>query len=182
MPIDRRLFLACAAGAGAGLAAGLALPALKRQPPPPAPDMDPGPYARQRFLDHWNCTQAVMESLAGPGGLSPEHARLVSTPFAAGMWGGLTCGAVTGALMALGLRLGRAEDADGPGTDRCKAAARALLANLGASHGRLDCSALLGVDMATDEGIALAASRGLFKSRCPVLVESCAREAWKLLA
>lgn len=186
MPLDRRLFLACACSAGAGLAAGIALPAivpaLSPALGPPPPGADPGPYARERFLAHWNCTQAVLEALAGPAGLAPEEMRRIATPFAAGMWSGLTCGAATGAMMALGLRFGRATDGDSAAMDRTRDKTRQLVATLRARHPSLDCSALLGVDMATDQGMRQAADRGLFKTLCPGLVETCAREAWRLMA
>jgi hypothetical protein len=47
--------------------------------------------------------------------------------------------------------------------------------------GSLSCSALLGSDMATAEGVKLAADRGLFKSFCPGVVEASVRELQHLL-
>jgi hypothetical protein len=43
-------------------------------------------------------------------------------------------------------------------------------------------AALLGGDMSTDAGIKEAADKGLFESKCSVLVEASTREALRLMA
>jgi len=106
----------------------------------------------------------------------------ITTPFAAGMWNGLTCGAVTGAMMAIGMRYGRTNAGDAKATDLTKVKMRDLMTAMTGQFGDLNCSALLGTDMATDEGIKEAAAKGLFKSKCPLLVEAAAREAARLMA
>lgn len=188
MSIDRRSFVtgACC-GAVAVAAVGAALPLLtpatsSAQPAVLPSGADPAAYARERFLSHWNCTQAVLESLSGHAGMDAEAVRRITTPFAAGMWNGLTCGAVTGAMMALGMRFGRATDGDGKAMDVTKVKMRELAAAMRAQFGNLDCSALLGTDMATDAGVSQAADKGLFKSKCPLLVEAAVKEAAKLMA
>ena len=135
----------------------------------------------QRFLSHWNCTQAVLESLAGQTGMPQEMIARITTPFAAGMWNGLTCGAVTGAMMAIAMRHGRTHDNDAKAVDVTKVKTREFMKAMADRFGDLNCSALLGTDMATDEGIKEAADKGLFKSKCPVLVEAAAREAARLM-
>jgi len=51
----------------------------------------------------YNCAQAVLVPFAEEIGLDPETAFRVSANFGGGMKMGSVCGAVTGALMALGL-------------------------------------------------------------------------------
>ena len=178
MAVNRRMFVAGACCAGAALVAGVS---LKAAPPSVAPAGAEAPaFARERFLSHWNCTQAVLEALGPTAGLTPEAVTRVTTPFAAGMWSGLTCGAVTGAMMALGMRYGR--DSDGASPEAVKLRVRQLVAAMKGEFGNLDCSALLGTDMATDAGIQEAAGKGLFKSKCPLLVEAAARAALKLMS
>lgn len=56
------------------------------------------------------CAEAVLRALAEAlgGPLSPEQAAALGTPFCHGMGGGgCTCGALTGAIAAVGLHLGR---------------------------------------------------------------------------
>ena len=178
MALSRRVFVVGGCCAAAALGAGLM---LKKQAPAAMPQgADPGAFAKERFLSHWNCTQAVWEALGPTTGVGPEALTRLTTPFAAGMWCGLTCGAVTGAMMALGMRSGR--DSDSASPDEVKVKVRALVAAMTNSFGDLNCSALMGTDMATDEGVKQAAAKGLFKSKCPLLVEAATRQAMALMA
>lgn len=52
---------------------------------------------------HYGCSQAVFIPVAEALGMDPDTAYKLSQHFRAGMLTGGTCGAVTGALMALGL-------------------------------------------------------------------------------
>ena len=52
---------------------------------------------------HYNCAQSVLVPFAGKCGISEEQAYKTAANFGAGMKIGSVCGAVTGALMALGL-------------------------------------------------------------------------------
>lgn len=82
---------------------------------------------------HYNCAQAVLVPFAEEMGLTTEQAAAVAAHFGSGMRMGATCGAVTGALMALGI-LGRKEPA-----------ARALLHEFRQGEGAVDCAHLLAV-------------------------------------
>lgn len=89
---------------------------------------------------HYNCAQAVVVSFAEEMGLTEEQAFQLASHFGSGMRHGSTCGAVTGALMVLGMT-GRDQGAD----------ASALLSRVREQHGALDCAALL--KSAHDRGI-----------------------------
>jgi C_GCAxxG_C_C family probable redox protein len=183
MVLTRRAVLGGVCCAGVGFASGLALPSsAKSSPVPLPPGADAPAWAMQRFLSHWNCTQAVLESLAVQADISAEMITRITTPFAAGMWNGLTCGAATGVMMAIGMRYGRTQDGDAQATDVIKVKMRELIKAMTGQFGDLNCSALLGTDMATDAGVQEAASKGLFKSKCPLLVEAATREAARLMA
>lgn len=52
---------------------------------------------------HYNCCQSVLIPFAQECGLSHEAANALGSNFGAGMRRGATCGAVTGALMVLGM-------------------------------------------------------------------------------
>lgn len=58
---------------------------------------------------HYNCAQSVLIPFAREAGLTEAQAMALAENFGAGMRHGSTCGAVTGALMALGA-LGYKED------------------------------------------------------------------------
>ena len=62
--------------------------------------------AVERFKKGFNCSQAVFGTFSEQVGLDCETACKVATGFGGGMRMGGTCGAVTGAFMALGLKYG----------------------------------------------------------------------------
>lgn len=80
---------------------------------------------------HYNCAQAVLVTFAKDMGMTEEQAFRLGAHFGSGMRHGSTCGAVTGALMVLGML----------GFDEQEAAA--LLRQVREGHGALDCAALL---------------------------------------
>lgn len=80
---------------------------------------------------HYNCAQAVLIPFAQEAGLTEAQANALAENFGAGMRHGATCGAVTGALMALGA-LGYKEET-----------ARALLRAFREREGDLTCAQLL---------------------------------------
>ncbi len=59
---------------------------------------------------HHNCAQAVLEAFAPECGLTQEQAAKLGAHFGSGMKIAATCGAITGALMVIGL-LGGGDDA-----------------------------------------------------------------------
>lgn len=173
----RRSFLKVAGCcAGAALAVGLTPPTATAVPTPPTGTGLPD-WASARFLSHWNCSQAVLEAFAPRYGMSPEAAQRVATAFAGGMGDGRACGAMTGAYMALGLAMG----AEGPDPDTMAAAAR-LTAAMREEFGDMGCSALMGEDMSTPEGVEAAGAKGLFTTTCPRLVEAAVRLVQRELA
>ena len=58
------------------------------------------------FKNGFNCAQAVLAAFAEGFGLSEEMALKVATQFGGGARKGEMCGAVSGALMVLGLKFG----------------------------------------------------------------------------
>lgn len=81
---------------------------------------------------HYGCSQAVFIPMAEAMGMDTETAFQLSAHFRAGMLQGEVCGAVTGALMALGLAKAGPKQAT------------ELLDRVRANHqGTLDCKTLL---------------------------------------
>ncbi len=86
---------------------------------------------RASLEPHYNCCQSVLIPFAGEMGLTEEQARALGTHFAGGMKHGSTCGALTGALMVLGM------------SGRGEADAAALLRKFREDRGALTCVELL---------------------------------------
>jgi C_GCAxxG_C_C family probable redox protein len=128
--------------------------------------------ALQLFKEGANCAQAVLGSFRDITGLERDASIRVAASFGGGMKQALTCGAVTGALMVLGLKYGSADHTDMKEKARITAITRDFAARFRARHGTLSCLELLGIDISTKEGHDAAAARGLFKTQCPLFISS----------
>jgi C_GCAxxG_C_C family probable redox protein len=99
-----------------------------------------------------NCSQAVLETYAEEMGLSVENARKVASAFAGGMGMGAECGAVTGALMVIGMKHGKITDKDAVADKETFSRVAKLVEDFKKAHGDISCSNLLGIDMGTPGG------------------------------
>ena len=138
--------------------------------------------ASSRFSEGFSCSQSVLAAFAPELGLDVDAALRVSAAFGGGVGRtGGTCGVVTGALMALGLKYG-ATVADPAAKELTYAKARDFVAKFEARHGATDCADLLGVNIGTPEGQAAAREANLFKTTCPGLVASAAEIVGQMIA
>jgi C_GCAxxG_C_C family probable redox protein len=148
----------------------------------PTPAPTPEQIALELFEQGFTCGQAVLAAFADRHGLGREAALRVACAFGGGVArSGGTCGAVNGALMAIGLQHGRTTIEDEAARERTYDATRTFLARFREAHGSDVCRELLGFDLGTAEGLAAAASAGLFKTRCPGYVGGAARIVSTLL-
>ncbi|HEX9048955.1 MAG TPA: C-GCAxxG-C-C family protein [Anaeromyxobacter sp.] len=139
-------------------------------------DIDPAALAETLFDQGFTCGQAVLAAFAGKHGLDRDAALRVACAYGGGVARtASTCGAVNGALMAIGLAHGRTRVEDGAARDRTYETARAFLDRFRAEHGSDQCRDLLGVDIGNAAGAEAAAKAGLFRTRCPIFVRSAAR-------
>lgn len=134
------------------------------------------------FADGHNCAQAVLGALAPGLGLDRETAVRLATGFGVGLSMGETCGAVSGAILAIGLAYGGA----GPDGTEAKLATYALAGEFfdafAKVHGGLRCRELIGCDPSTPEGMLVARTEGRFGSICAGLVGTAAAIAADMLA
>lgn len=148
----------------------------------PSPRSSPESVALALFEQSFTCGQAVLAAFADRYGIELETALRLGCAFGGGIarTGGL-CGAVAGALMAIGLAHGRAKVEDVAAREKTYEAVRAFLAAFRAEHGSAICRDLLGHDISTPEGSAAASRAGVFKTRCPELVRTATRVASTLV-
>jgi C_GCAxxG_C_C family probable redox protein len=131
--------------------------------------------AEALFREGFSCSQAVLMAFAAGLGMHETQAALVSSAFGGGMARhGWTCGAVTGALMAIGLHAGHAAAQDTATKDDLYARAQALVARFEERHGTTACRQLVGADMLDAAERQAAADRGVFTTLCPQLVRTAA--------
>jgi C_GCAxxG_C_C family probable redox protein len=135
------------------------------------------------FFDQgYSCSQAVLAAFAGVFELPIDQALRLAAPFGGGIsHTGQMCGAVSGALMALGLRYGATSGDDKVTKERMYRIAQAFQQQFTTRFGSVTCPGLLGVDISTPAGLAQARQQNIFKSICPGLVRAAAVMAAELM-
>jgi C_GCAxxG_C_C family probable redox protein len=87
---------------------------------------------------------------------------------------GKTCGAVTGAIMAIGLKYGRSKIEDVESKEKTYGLVRDYIDKFIKINGSITCNKLLDCDINTPEGLRHAVDNNLFKTVCPDFVRSSA--------
>jgi len=106
-------------------------------------------------------------------------ANRIASPFGGGIARqGETCGAVTGALMVLGLRFGPQA---GEGKDAIYAKSQQLLGHFREQHGSILCKQLIRFDISQAVELQRARDRRVFQEICPNLVRTAARLVQNML-
>jgi C_GCAxxG_C_C family probable redox protein len=120
--------------------------------------------ALQTFSEGFNCAQAVFMTFAEQLGLDTETAAKISSGFGGGMHIGSTCGAVTGAFMAISLKFGEGKKRT---YDKTAEFSEKFLER----NPSLKCPDLLGVDVRIEEELTKAKQDGLFRKVCDNLIK-----------
>ena len=138
--------------------------------------MNKSDAAEQLFREHANCAQSVLVPFAAEFGVDTSTAAHIASGFGGGiarLQG--TCGAITGACMALGLAIGAHEPDATKAKDETSAAFREFQKRFVEQHGATTCRALLNVDLNTEEGRAEHARNDLRTTVCTPCVRDAAR-------
>ncbi|HHH72528.1 MAG TPA: C_GCAxxG_C_C family protein [Sulfuricurvum sp.] len=133
--------------------------------------MDKKAKAVESFAQGHLCSQSILAAFCDELGLERETALKLSQGFGGGFArSGETCGAVTGALMVLGLKYGTAQKGETQEKAATYAKVNAFLEQFKARHGSITCRELLCCDISTQEGHDQAQNDGHFATVCPKLV------------
>jgi C_GCAxxG_C_C family probable redox protein len=127
------------------------------------------------FTEGFNCSQSIFSTYAPELGLDREATLKMSCSFGAGMsMMGETCGAVNGALMVIGLKLGNISADDIESKERTYAVVRDFISRFIQCNGSIKCKDILGCDISTTEGLEMAKEKQLITTLCPKFVEDAA--------
>lgn len=118
----------------------------------------------------YNCAQIVFAHGAEVLGFDKNTALKIAGPFGSGMYEGETCGCVTGALMALGLKYGQSEDYDLESKKRTTEMTNKFQDIFASEYESLKCRDLLGINVTLPGNRAKAAESGVLKL-CPELMK-----------
>jgi C_GCAxxG_C_C family probable redox protein len=127
------------------------------------------------FQEGFSCSQAVLCAYAPRFGLDRELALRVSGAFGSGMGRtGATCGAVTGALMVIGLKYGKINPEDDEAKEKTYALVQEFVDRFRQRNRSTLCKELLGYDLSTPAGREQARETGISAALCPGFVRDAA--------
>jgi C_GCAxxG_C_C family probable redox protein len=125
------------------------------------------------FRQGFSCSQAVLGVFAGDYGLDRTTAFRISQGFGAGIaYTDEICGAVSGAVMVIGLRYGRTRAEDIAARDKTYAVVTEFLQEFEKRSGSVSCTGLLGYNLSVPEQAAEAKEKKIIPARCPEFVRS----------
>lgn len=119
-----------------------------------------------------DCSQVVFGYGAECQGFDKDTAWKIAACFGGGMFRGETCGCVTGALMALGLKYGHHELGDMEAKGELMEVLKEFTDAFTDENGSLICKELIKYDVSDPEQLAAARESGIMMELCPKLAAS----------
>ncbi len=123
-----------------------------------------------QFQKSIHCSQVVLGEVAEELGYDREEALRMAAPFGAGMFRGDTCGAVTGAMIAIGMKYGHFQPGDQEQDALCREKVAEFQQRFMEKHGTTICRELISYDFSQPGAFARAAESGVFLEVCPAFV------------
>jgi C_GCAxxG_C_C family probable redox protein len=135
------------------------------------------------FRNGFNCSQSVLAAFGTDYGMSEDNCLRTGCAFGAGMGRQqLTCGAVTGALMVLGLKYGKAIGDPDERKQETYHKTREFSAEFTRLNGSSSCRELLnGLDMNDEADHRKIVDLGLFEKNCEKYVSDSVRILEKIM-
>jgi len=123
------------------------------------------------FKSGFTCSSAVFSAFSDELGLDGKTAKKIACGFGAGISkSGNICGAVSGAIMVIGLRYGKTRVGDDAATDQTRLLVSEFLEEFTRRHGSVNCTELLGYNLGNASEYQNAREKKLFVTKCPELV------------
>ncbi|HNW28310.1 MAG TPA: C-GCAxxG-C-C family protein [Spirochaetota bacterium] len=124
--------------------------------------MSKGELAAERFRNGLNCSQSVLATYGPALGLDEKTCIRIASPFGGGI-GHVqeVCGALSGAIMAIGLKHGEGSELR-ERRDRVIELTQEFIGEFKKRKGSIFCRDLLGCDITTKEGLVKAREQGAF--------------------
>ncbi|PKM49764.1 MAG: hypothetical protein CVV02_14235 [Firmicutes bacterium HGW-Firmicutes-7] len=123
------------------------------------------------FNNGFNCSQAVLSVFCDDLGFDKETALKISSGFGGGMRRGEVCGAVTGAIMAIGLKEGHYIEGDMETKTKVNELVKKFESMFEQLNGTIICKKLLNYDPSNAAELVIIKEKGLFDTICPKLIE-----------
>lgn len=133
------------------------------------------------YSNNFNCTQGVFTAYAVERGIDEKLALKLATNFGGGARKGEMCGAVSGALMVLGLLYGHSESEDLETKARSYALSEEYMDRFIRENGSVVCREILGYDLSKPEEREKIMEKNLFRTFCPEVIRSAVEILDRLL-
>lgn len=126
------------------------------------------------FNNSFNCAQSVFTSFGPELGLSEDECLKIATAFGAGMGKQQhVCGAVSGALMVLGLKFGKALNDPENNKENTYDKTAEFLKTFESNNGSIYCKQLLrDLDMNNEKDLHKIKDLGLFENECESYIKN----------
>lgn len=123
------------------------------------------------FKNGFTCSSAVFSAFSEEMGLDSETAKKIACGFGAGISKtGNICGAVSGAILVIGMKYGKTKIGDDAATEKTRSLVRKFVQEFTQRHGSINCTELLGYNLNHPEEYEKAREKKLFVTKCPDLV------------
>ncbi|NLV26445.1 MAG: C_GCAxxG_C_C family protein [Methanomicrobiales archaeon] len=143
---------------------------------------DPVAVSSDLFAQGYNCSQSVFTAFAKENGLDPSMALKIATSYGGGIGRtGNVCGAVSGAILAIGLTHGMDSLQETEKKEKCYALDQEFIEKFTAKFGSINCTKLLGYNLGIPAEREEAGKKGVIKQICPGLVKGAAEILEELL-
>ena len=127
------------------------------------------------YRSGFTCSAAVFSTFSDEMGLESEMAKKVACGFGAGISKtGNICGAVSGAILVIGLKYGKTIKGDDTATEKTRTLVREFMQEFTKRHGSVNCTELLGYNLRNPDEYVQARESKLFSTKCPALVGDAA--------
>jgi len=136
---------------------------------------------REHFESGYYCAEGVLLAMAEAKGVQSDWIPMMATGFCSGVAQTCgTCGALSGAIMGLGLWAGRSVRGDDETVEANYALVRRLIAAFEERFGSTNCRELIECDLSTEEGQAFFWGNDMFE-RCARFTEEATRMGMSLV-
>ncbi|MEM3725469.1 MAG: C-GCAxxG-C-C family protein [Candidatus Bathyarchaeia archaeon] len=128
--------------------------------------------AVKKFLEGYNCAQSVLSTMSEYWNIKSEFIPKIATPFGGGIGlHGSVCGALTGGVMAIGIKYGANEPSS---KQRLKAYELAgnVYKEFEKRHGSVLCRELIGYDLSNSEDLEKVEKARVFEKKCVGFVKT----------
>jgi len=134
------------------------------------------------FRSGFTCSSAVFSAFSEELGLDDKTAKKIGCGFGAGISRtGNICGAVSGAIMVISLKYGKAEQGDDAATEKTRALTRQFMQEFTVKNVSVNCTELLGYNLSNADEYEKAREKKLFMTKCPEYVRDAAAILEKLV-